>query len=232
MDENGTRKKVARCLLRWLGRAVLAVAALLLGYGGAGWIGGLIPANADWQEPAQGIRIYVEDNGIHTGIVLPVRAAGVDWSDLVRGEDLRDPRFAGHGWRSFGWGDRDFYLNTPTWADLRPGRVLKAAIGSRDTLMHVDFIPEPAEGPKVRAITLRPGEYRRLAAFIRASFHTGADGRAARYPGYGSYDAFYRGTGTYSAIRTCNAWTGEAFRAAGVKMGRWTPFPMTVMRWL
>lgn len=231
MDGN-TRGHWARSALRWLLCGVAAVAVLLLGYGGAGWVGGLVPANGEWREPEQGIRIYVEDNGIHTGIVLPVRAAGVDWSGLVRGEDLRDPRFAGHGWRSFGWGDRDFYLNTPTWAELRPGRVLKAAIGSRDTLMHVDFIPEPAEGPNVRAIVLRPEEYHRLAAFIRASFRTGADGRAARHPGYGNYDAFYAGTGTYSAIRTCNAWTGEAFRAAGVKMGIWTPFPSTVMKWL
>lgn len=217
---------------RWLLRGVAALVALLLGYGGAGFVGGAIPANRGWQAPAQGIRIYVEDNGIHTGIVLPIRAAGVDWSGLVRGEDLRDPRFAGHGWRSFGWGERDFYLNTPTWAELKPGRVLKAAIGSSNTLMHVDFIPEPVVGPKVRAIVLRPEEYRRLAAFIRASFRAGADGRAARYPGYGNYDAFYDATGTYSAVRTCNAWTGEAFRAAGVTMGIWTPFPSTVMKWL
>lgn len=232
MDGNDAPKPPARRLLRWLARSVVAVAVLLAGYGGAGWIGGMIPANRGWQEPATGIRIYVEDNGIHTGIVLPVRVAGVDWSDLVRGEDLRDPRFAAHGWRSFGWGDRDFYLNTPTWADLEAGRVLKAAMGSTDTLVHVDFVPEPAEGPNVRAIVLRPHEYLRLVAFVRASFRTGPDGRAARYPGYGSYDAFYAATGTYSAIRTCNSWTGEAFRAAGVRMGAWTPFPAGVMRWL
>lgn len=223
---------MARRLSRWLFRAALTVAALLLGYGGAGMIGGMVPANSGWREPARGIRIYVEDNGIHTGIVLPVRAAGVDWNELVRGEDLKDPRFAAHGWRSFGWGDRDFYLNTPTWADLRPERVVTAAIGSGATLVHVDFIPEPAEGPNVRAIVLRPEEYRRLAAFIRTSFRTGPGGRAARYPGYGNYDAFYDATGSYSAIRTCNSWTGEAFRAAGVKMGIWTPFPVNVMRWL
>lgn len=231
MDGN-TRGHWTRRALRWLLRGMAAMAVLLLGYGGAGWIGGLVPANGGWQEPAQGIRIYVEDNGIHTGIVVPVRAAGVDWSELVRGEDLKDPRFAAHGWRSFGWGDRDFYLNTPTWADLRPERVVTAAIGSGATLVHVDFIPEPAEGPNVRAIVLRPEEYRRLAAFIRASFRAGPDGRAARYPGYGNYDAFYDATGSYSAIRTCNSWTGEAFRAAGVKMGIWTPFPVNVMRWL
>ncbi|MEJ8631383.1 DUF2459 domain-containing protein [Sphingomonas sp. I4] len=41
-----------------------------------------------------------------------------------------------------------------------------------------------------------------------------------------------RGKGRYSAAHTCNNWTGNALAAAGVRMGWWTPFPWTVMRWL
>jgi uncharacterized protein (TIGR02117 family) len=75
---------------------------------------------------------------------------------------------------------------------------------------------------------LRPEEYRRLTTFISASFAKFGEMRS----GYARYDAFYPATGRYSAVRTCNAWTGEALRAAGVRIGRWTPFPSTVMRWL
>jgi uncharacterized protein (TIGR02117 family) len=205
----------------------VTIAAIPLLYGTAGMIGGAIPVNANWREPADGIRIYVEDNGIHTGLVLPVQAAGVDLRDLASPGDLRDPRYGAHRWRSFGWGDRDFYIGTPTWSDVNPLTVLKAATGQGATAMHVDFVPEPRLGSDVRTIVLRPDEYRRLTAFVRASFA----GKGS-VPGYADYDAFYPATGGYSAIRTCNAWTGEALKAAGMRMGAWTPFPVTVMAWL
>ena len=47
--------------------------------------------------------------------------------------------------------------------------------------------------------------------------------------GYNSNDAFYEANGGYSAIMTCNEWTGRALRAAGVRMGLWTPIEQSVM---
>lgn len=178
------------------------------------------------------MRVWVEDNGIHTSIIVPVAAEGVDWRDLVRPEDLRDPRFAGHSHLSIGWGDRAFYIGTPTWGELSPKTVLRAAVGSEDTVMHVGHLAEPVEEASVRSVLLRPEEYRRLAGFIRGSFAVGPDGRAGSEHGYGRSDAFYAAHGRYSAIRTCNSWTGEALRHAGVRMGAWTPFSATVMAWL
>jgi hypothetical protein len=40
---------------------------------------------------------------------------------------------------------------------------------------------------------------------------------------------FYEANGPYSAFYTCNSWTGEALRAAGVKTGLWTPLSQSVM---
>ncbi len=205
---------------RWLLALPLIVVAV---WAFAAAVGGWWPVNRDWQPASAGIRIYVIDNGIHTGIVVP--AAG--WSDLVRPQDFRDPRYAGHGWRSFGWGDRAFYIETPTWSDVRPMTVLGAAFGSVRTVMHVDAIPEPRPGPDVRSVILRPEEFVRLTAFIRASFAGGAP-----IYGYGSDDVFYPARGTYSALRTCNAWTGEALRHTGIRVGAWTPTSGSVMRWL
>lgn len=204
--------------LRWI---VAAPVLVLYFYGAAGAVGSVIPANTGWHAAEAGVRVYVEDNGIHTGIVLPAEG----WGDLVRPEHFRDARYARHRWRSFGWGDRAFYVQTPTWWDLRPITVIRAAMGSDATVMHVDAVPEPRVGAQVRAITLRPAEYARLIGFIRASFASGA----SRH-GYGDYDVFYPAHGRYSAIRTCNAWAGEALRHAGVRMGAWTPFSATVLR--
>lgn len=204
----------------------------MVAYGVAGLVGGAFAINRGWAPPEAGVRVWVEDNGIHTSIIVPVAAEGVDWRDLVRPEDLRDPRFAGHSHLSIGWGDRAFYIGTPTWGELSPKTVLRAAVGSEDTVLHVGHLAEPVEEASVRSVLLRPEEYRRLADFIRASFAVGPDGRAGSVPGYGRSDAFYAAHGRYNAIRTCNSWTGEALRHAGVRMGAWTPFSATVMPWL
>jgi len=215
-------------LIRWTGWLMAAVATLLAAYLVAGAIGGAVAAPGWRTRPEAGVTIFVETNGIHTGIVVPKLAAGIDWRPLARAAHLADPRYAAYDHLAFGWGERAFYLETPTWADVRPPTILHAAIGSDRTLLHVEHLPRPVAGPQVRAVVLRPAEYRRLAAVIAASVVAGGEHQR----GYHAYDAFYEGRGRYTAIMTCNAWTGAALRAAGVRMGRWTPFPATVMQWL
>lgn len=204
----------------WMLAVPLAALAL---WAFAAAIGGWWPVNRHWEQASDGIRIYVVDNGIHTGIVVP--AAG--WGDVVRASSFRDPRYAGHRWRGFGWGDRAFYTQTPTWGHVRPLTVLAAALGSDRTVLHVDAIAEPMPGADVRSLILRPEEFARLSAFIRNTLAEGAT-----LYGYGPDDAFYPARGTYSMLQTCNAWTGDALRHAGVRIGAWTPTAGSVMRWL
>lgn len=216
----------ARAAFRVARSLIAGLAGLLLGYVAAGLIGGSLPANAGWREPAEGVTIWVESNGIHTGLVMPKLAAGVDWRPFAPAADLRDPRYAGFDHVAIGWGERGFYLQTATWADVRPRVVLGAAWGSDATLLHVEHIPAPRDGPDERRVVLRPNEYRRLAAFIRASLAS-----RRHWPGYSGNDVFYEARGRYSGLRTCNSWTGAALRTAGVRVGRWTPFPVTVLGW-
>lgn len=204
-----------------------AIALPILGYAASGLIGGAIPVNAAWRAPTQGVTIYVESNGVHTGIVVPKIAAGIDWRPFAPARDLADPRYAAFDHVAFGWGERAFFLETKTWADVKPRTILAAAIGSEATLIHVEHLPRPITGDDVRAVVLRPEEYRRLAAYIAASFAP----HPRHYGGYARHDTFYDAGGRYDAIRTCNTWTGQALRTAGVRVGAWTPFPITVMRW-
>lgn len=206
---------------------LLAVAILAQSYWVAGWIGGAIPAPGGRAPPPAGVPVWIEDNGIHTGIVLPKSALPPDMLAQFSADDLADPRFGGHPWLAIGWGDRAFYLGTPTWSDLRAETVLAAAVGSDDTVLHVEHVAAPRGGPAVRRVLLRPQQLARLIGFIRGTMAPGGSAH-----GYGDWDAFYPARGHYSAIRTCNAWTGEALRAAEVPMGRWTPFSGTVMWWL
>jgi uncharacterized protein (TIGR02117 family) len=207
---------------RLAGRVLTAILALPALYLLAALIGSLVPVNSGWKEPAQGTTIYLADNGIHADIIMPVKAEGLDWPPLF-------PRsgFAAAGpsarWIAFGSGEQRVYLDTPTWWDLTP-RTIWSALAGGNRVMHVEFVPSPYYA--VREIRLRPEEYRRLWAAIRAEFTLDAAGRPQRiaHRGYGCCDAFYRSGGKASIVHTCNSWVADRLRLAGVKTSVWPPF--------
>jgi len=206
----------------WARRLVLAFAAIPLAYLIAALIGSLVPVNGDWSEPDQGVTIYLANNGIHSDIVMPVKGQGLDWAPFVPRSDFASPD-PNAGWIAFGSGEEHVYLDTPRWRDIRPGTVWSALTGGR-RVMHVEWVTNP--GYVDRAIRLRPEEYRRLWAAIRADFQLNADSRPIRieHPGYGRSDAFYRATGKFHALKTCNSWAADRLRVAGVRTSLWPPF--------
>jgi uncharacterized protein (TIGR02117 family) len=207
---------------KWVARALSAILAVPALYLVAALAGSLIPVNRAWREPNDGTIIYIADNGVHADIVMPVNAQGLDWTPLLPKNDFAaaDPNA---GWVAFGSGEERVYLNTPTWWDITP-RTLWAAVAGGNRVMHVEYVANP--GYAVREIRLRPEEYRRLWAAIRADFGVDATGRPIpiAHPGYGCCDAFYRTTGKANAIRTCNSWAADRLRLAGVKASIWPPF--------
>lgn len=213
-------------LLRTL---LLALAAVPLGLFALAIVLGLVPVNAGWREAQSGVTIYVNTNGVHTGIGMPMVNEAMDWRPLAPAAHLAAPIAADYLF--VGYGHRDFYLNTPSWAELSLATALNAAVGSGETLVHVDHVSGPGEGAEQKALTLSPEEYRRLVAFVRASFRTDGAGRTMPVigRGYGPHDMFYEANGSYSFWLTCNEWTGRALRAAGVRMGMWTPVEQSVM---
>ena len=206
---------------KWVARAGAALLAIPLLYLLAALIGSLVPVNRSWAEPAAGTTIYLADNGVHADIVMPVSAQGLDWRPLFPARDFAaaDP---GARWIAFGAGEQRIYLDTPTWWDVTP-RTLWSALAGGNRVMHVEYVTDP--GYAVRQIRLRPEEYRRLWAAIRADLAL-QRGRPLRmdHPGYGPSDAFYRATGKASAFRTCNSWVAGRFRLAGIKTSLWPPF--------
>jgi uncharacterized protein (TIGR02117 family) len=204
-------------------RLLLALVAIPLAYLLAALAGSLLPVNSGWQEPAEGTTVYLRSNGIHVDIVMPARAQGLDWRALLPGDDVRQAPSEVR-WYGFGAGERRVYLETPSWGDLT-ARTAWAALTGGERVLHVDQTAEP--GSELRAIRLRPEEYRRLWAAIRAEF----DGPPRRidHPGYGADDAFYEGRGKASAIHTCNQWVADKLRIAGVRTSAWSPFAHGLM---
>ena len=206
----------------WRRRFALAVAAVPILYLAAALIGSLLPVNISWTEPDEGITIFIANNGIHSDIVMPAKAQGLDWSPYVPKSDFSAPDPDAR-WVAFGSGEQKVYLETPRWQDIRL-RTIWSAIAGGKRVMHVEWVSNPAYVD--RAIRIRPEEYRRLWAAIRADFEPDRDGKPIRIdqPGYGRSDAFYWATGKFHALRTCNSWAADRLRIAGVKTSFWPPF--------
>ena len=182
----------------------------------------MIAVNRAWAEPRQGTVVYLASNRIHTDIIMPVKANGLDWAPLLPRSDFAAPDPDAR-WIAFGAGEQRVYLNTPTWWDLTPRTIWSALTGGREVI-HAEYVTDPAYA--AREIRLRPQEYRRLWAAVRAGFELGPAGRPLRidHPGYGRSDAFYRANGRASMFRTCNSWVAGRLRLAGVKTSLWPPF--------
>lgn len=222
---------MATNLLIFLKRGALALAAIVALYLMAALAGSLLPANPDWQSPDDGIELFVESNGLHTGIVMPIWSDVHDWTPLVRPEDLADPsRYGSH--ILVGWGHEGVYRNTREWQDLRASDAMSAIFGSNHVLIHVDHLRYPqAYPPYRRRLKVSVAEYRKIAAAIEEKFLLDDQYRSQPSPGYGASDLFYRSHGHYSALHTCNNWTSEVLQQAGIRTGLWTPFQGGVMRW-
>lgn len=208
-------------LAKWLGGLL---AALLVSLS----LGTFVPRPLKSQAEASaglGSQILLLANPIHTDIALPVddevRAA---FGDLVPGGLPLD--MPGVEYLIIGWGGRSFYIETPTWGDIRPLPVFRALTVDRSVL-HVSVAgPIDLQHPSVRKLAITEEGRRRMITEIRGSF-VREDGIPLAVPGaaYGLDDAFFEARGAFNALVGCNTWTAAMLRSAGIRTGWWTPMP-------
>nr|WP_281501167.1 TIGR02117 family protein [Erythrobacter sp. F6033] len=192
------------------------------------WIGSSIPRNSDWAETQDGIEIFVGSNGIHTEIVMPIDSEVIDWRGQFALGDVSSPNLS-YTHVSVSWGEKAFFLETPTWSDLTPSVALNAMTGGSGVL-HVAWYVRPAPSEDFRPLRIGRAEYERLVSQVQAQLVP--EETRETYAGYSYYDVFYDAVGTYHIGNTCNQWTSDRLADAGIKTGSWTPLPGGVMKWV
>jgi len=171
------------------------------------------------------VEIYILTNGVHTDIVLPVRTGSVDWSEKVKYSDTKGNDTI-MKYISFGWGDREFYLETPTWADLKFSIAFNAVFGVGRSAMHVTYLKDLSLSLDSRKIKISKRQFYLLKKYIEDSFVKNDQGGFIKIKTdlvYGQTDAFYEATGRYSLFKTSNTWTNTGLKICEQRACVWTP---------
>ena len=212
-----------RKFLRYL---AMFVAAVLL----AVMLGTLVPRPL-WPAAAAGEgtrHILVLKNPIHTDIAIPVDDGVRRRFHFLADAGLPvDAPQAQH--LVFGWGGRAFYLETPTWSQVKAVPVLKA-LTLDASVMHVDVVGAIDEShPDVAGFDIDEAHFAALLDYIAGSFQQGPNGpMAIDHAGYSSFDRFYEANGHFNALVGCNTWTAGGLRVAGLRTGWWNPLPVSL----
>ncbi len=167
-------------------------------------------------------KIYISSNGIHLDIIIP--------SSDIREQFLENLYILpGTKFVSFGWGDKEFYINTPEWSDLTLPVAFQAVFLKSESAMHVTCHRYDSESWK--AISICKWQLDTLNAYIEKSFQKMENGRLKKlsFPGYNEFDAFYYANGSFSLFMTCNVWTNNALKKTGIRTSVWSPFTFGVL---
>lgn len=222
---------MVRFLFRITIRLILGFLAFVLSFGLCGLIFPYIPSGTTYAHMNAPFCIYIQSNGIHTDFVMPLKSKVFNWSRHLPVTDVEQADST-YAYVAIGWGDKGFFIATPTWNDLKASTVFKAAFGLSSSAMHVTYKRnEPQVSETCKAVYLTEQQYQLLIKYVVASFQI-KEGKFVRiaHPGYGAHDCFYEANGSYSMFKTCNVWTGKGLAFIGVKAGCWTPFAAGVLQ--
>ncbi len=174
----------------------------------------------------QEVTIYIKTNGVHTDIVVPIETEIYNWSEQINYAHTEGNK-QDYNYLGMGWGDKGFYLETPTWADLKVSTAFNAAFALGNTAIHATYYRSITQDSSCKAIDISKRQYRLLVNHIKASFKKDKEGNFINIKtnaNYGFSDAFYEAIGSYSMFHTCNTWANNSLKKCEQKACYWTPF--------
>ena len=214
-----------KTVLMYLLKVVGIILGIVIIYVILGLLIPYIPVSAKDDGQKKEIPIYIYTNGVHTDIVMPVKNDLQDWSQKIPFANTKSQK-TDYQYIGVGWGDKGFYLDTPTWADLKFSTAIKAAFWLSDSAMHCTYYNTMKEGDDCKMIMISRNQYESLVKYVEDKFDRDQNGNFMLIPTntvYSDNDAFYDAKGTYSFLYTCNTWSNNALKAAGQKAALWTP---------
>ncbi len=204
-------------------RALTALISLPILYFLASLLGALIPGANLQIDGGAATRIGLLRGPIHYDLVLPLTPdlrARFAFAEQA-GVPVLNPKAQ---YLVVGWGARQFYTTTGSFADLTLPAVWAALTGD-DAVLHLEAMGDLTNLPGLIWLPLSDTQQAALIAKVTATF---ASTTALPIRPFGPSDAFYPAHGHFHLFYTCNTWAGDTLRAAGLRFGIWTPTPQSV----
>ena len=172
--------------------------------------------------------IYLVKSGVHTDFMLPLRNEMQDWTEEfpIENTSIKDTNVY---FLTVGWGDKNFYMNTPTWGDLTLETALFAAAGLGSSALHATHYYEVPKDRPVAKLYLSKEQYQQLINYVKKTLKRDANGKNKYIKPMNEavmcgYDAYYEAKNSYSMLSTCNSWINNGLKACGKKACLWSPF--------
>lgn len=171
--------------------------------------------------------IYVSSNGFHSDIIIPFSDKILEKLPIGHGDfpDL----LIGAKHLIIGWGSQTAYTSLLDLTDMSPAIMAKSLFFD-DSVLHVQPLTHDLKNSSLQPIHIKQSQLDQLLQFIVGTFTTDEKQQSVVLNGatHGHGDIFYRAKPLYQMFYSCNVWTGQALRIAGIKMGYWTPFAQSI----
>ena len=161
--------------------------------------------------------IFLSSNGMHIDLIMATNMLPSYF--LSNLSPMPTTRYY-----AIGWGDKGFYLETPSWPELKLSTAMNAMLINSATAMHVTqyqniqshWVP----------ISVCQEQIEILNEYITTTFQLDPSGAPIEILGVGKTpdDRFYEAKGCYTGLKTCNIWVSEGLKKASIKTARWSPF--------
>jgi len=211
--------------LRYFLKFLLILLSPALVYLLMAFIGSVIPVNTDFEAKDTVLDIYLYEQDLHTDILLPVHSEIISWDSIFKPEHtLAKP--VNSKLIGFGWGDLNFYRNTPQWEDLKLNVAFKTVFLKSQSALHTRFYNEIPDSENLLKISVSEEQYKKLSNYILASLSKKNLKEIQPVPDLNYYrdDAFYPAKTSFHLFKTCNTWVNDALKQSGLKACLWTPF--------
>ncbi len=177
------------------------------------------------------LAMYVRSNGVHTDVCFPTESHLFNWGEMISKHDF--PENNSFDYISIGWGDKGFFLDTPTWAELKASTAINAVFFPSPTAMHIAYSDKPIESEDCVEVKISKKQYSQMIKFIQSSFALHQSKiMLIKGKGYSKRDNFYEAKGSYHLFKTCNSWTNSVLRKGGIHTSLYAFFPDGIMEGL
>lgn len=202
---------------------ILIFSVLLITYIALSFIALFLPKHQQCTEQTKSIYIY--HTFAHTEIMIPVGYFKEEF--FAHFPTLLQNSV--QGYIAFSYGDRDFMMQTPLWDDTDPYLAAKSLLINTPALLRVGHYYGINKKESVK-IGLSQACLSTLKESILKSFATHNNKFIKYSDSYKDPKVFYyEANKPYNLFHTCNSWTGDKLREAGIKMPYITPFSQQVV---